>query len=252
MIEGFYKRVFSSSAMDGEPAEFDIYEKGEGPVLVILQELPGIEAETVRFAEKIVDAGFRVVMPHLFGPLGKFAILRNTARLFCVRKEINIFARNQSSPIVDWLRDLCSDVRNRYRVEGVGVIGMCLTGNFAISLMADDNVLASVASQPSLPMFSQSSLHMSELDVMEISARLDEHGPMLAYRFAGDKLCKAAKFEALDKAFNQDKERIKLTEVPGNKHAMLTAHFIHEEGSPTQKALDEIITYFKSKLSAAA
>jgi len=250
MIEGFEKRQFSSDAMHGEPIEYDVYEIGEGPVIVILQELPGIEAETVKFAEKIVAEGFRVVMPHLFGPLGKFAILRNMARFFCVRREINIFARNQSSPMVDWLRDLCRDAQSRYDVSGVGVIGMCLTGNFAISLMADDSVLASVASQPSLPMFSQSSLHMSQLDVVDISAKLDQDGPMLAYRFEGDKLCKAAKFDALDKAFNQDKERIKLTHVPGNKHAMLTAHFIHDEGSPTQKALDEIISYFKSKLPA--
>ncbi len=72
---------------------------------------------------------------------------------------------------------------------------------------------------------------------------------MLSYRFEGDKLCTADKFEAIDAAFNQDKECIKLTTVPGNKHAMLTAHFIHEEGSPTQKALDEIISYFSTKLS---
>jgi dienelactone hydrolase len=250
MLESFEQRKFASDAMGGEPAEFDIYEKGKGPIIILLQELPGIEAETVRFADKLVTAGFRVVMPHLFGPLGKFAIVRNVARLFCVRREINIFARNQTSPIVEWLKALCRDAQRRYGVSGVGVIGMCLTGNFAISLMADDSVLASVASQPSLPMFSQSSLHMSDRDISEISQRLDQHGPMLAYRFEGDKLCKAAKFDAINTAFNQDKERIKLTNVPGNKHAMLTAHFINEEGSPTQKALDEIIAYFSTRLSA--
>lgn len=249
MIEGFEKRQFSSDAMGGEAKEFDIYEKGDGPIIVILQELPGIDADTVKFANKIVDAGFRVVMPHLFGPLGKFAIVRNIARLFCVRREINIFARKQTSPIVEWLKALCQDARQRYGVDGVGVIGMCLTGNFAISLMADESVLASVASQPSLPMFSQSSLHMSNQDVSDISTRLDEHGPMLAYRFKGDKLCTAAKFEAIDATFNKDKERIKLTHVPGNQHAMLTAHFINGEDSPTQEALDEIINYFSAKLS---
>ena len=248
MIEGFEQRQFSSSAMGGEAVEHDIYEKGAGPVVVILQELPGIDPETIKFADKIVAAGFRVVMPHLFGPLNKFAIGRNIARLFCVRREINIFARNQSSPIVDWLKALCRDACQRYDVTGVGVIGMCLTGNFAISMMADDSVLASVASQPSLPLFSQGSLHMSKADVAEVSKRLDDHGPMLSFRFAGDKLCTAKKFDAIDNAFNQGKERIKLTTVPGNQHAMLTAHFIHEEGSPTQVALDEIIDYFSQRL----
>ncbi|MCP4070762.1 MAG: hypothetical protein GY742_03345 [Hyphomicrobiales bacterium] len=67
MIEGYEQRKFSSDAMGGEPAEFDIFEKGEGP---------GIESETIKLAHKIAAAGFRVVMPHHFSPLGKFAILR--------------------------------------------------------------------------------------------------------------------------------------------------------------------------------
>ena len=250
MIEGYDLRKFSSDAMGGDSVEFDIYEKGDGPVIIILQELPGIDQETIKFADRLVTSGFRVVMPHLFGPLGKFALFGNLARLFCIRREINIFARKQTSPIVEWLKALCRDARERYDVKGVGVIGMCLTGNFAISLMADDSVLASVASQPSMPVISQKSLHMSEQDISKVSERLDEHGPMLAYRFAGDKLCRAAKFEAIDGAFNRDKERIKLTTIPGNEHAILTAHFDGSEGSPTRKALDEIIAYFSGKLAA--
>lgn len=250
MIKGYELRKFSSDAMGGNSVEFDIYEKGEGPIIIILQELPGIDQETIKFADKMVAYGFRVVMPHLFGPLGKFAIAGNLVRLFCIRREFNLFAKKQTSPIVAWLKALCRDAQQRYNVKGVGVIGMCLTGNFAISLMADDSVLASVASQPSLPMFSQKSLHMSDQDVSQISERLDEHGPMLSYRFAGDVLCTAAKFDAIDGAFNRDKERIKLTTVHGNKHAMLTAHFINEEGSSTQKVLDEIVAYFSKKLVA--
>ncbi len=228
--------------------EHDLYEKGDGPVIVILQELPGIEKETIRFADKMEAAGFRVVLPHLFGQLGKFALAQNVARFFCVRREINIFARNQSSPIVDWLKALCRDTQLRNNVSGVGVIGMCLTGNFAISLMADESVVASVAAQPSLPVFAQQALHMSSEEIEATKRKLDTHGPMHAYRFAGDKLCKAEKFAAIDKAFNSDRERITLTQVPGNQHAMLTAHFIEGENSPTQKALDEIIGYFRERL----
>ena len=249
MLDGYEHRRFSSDAMNGKPTEFDIYEKGEGPIVLVLQELPGISQDTLTFADKMVAAGFRVVMPHLFGPLGKFAPGRNLVRFLCVRREFDIFARNQSSPIVDWLRALCQDVRQRHQVPGIGVIGMCLTGNFAISLMADDNVLASVSAQPSLPMFGQASLHMSADDVGAISERLDTHGPMLAYRFAGDKFCKAARFEALDKAFNQGRERIRLNTIPGNQHAIFTTHFIDGEGSPTQEALDEVIGYFTERLA---
>lgn len=250
MLEGFEKRRFSAALSDGQIVEHDIYEKGAGPVIVILQELPGICPDTLKFVDKIVAAGFRVVVPHLFGPLGKFAIGRNVARLFCVRREINLFARNQSSPIVDWLRALCRDAQERYGVAGVGVIGMCLTGNFAISLMADESVLGSVASQPSMPIFAQGSLHMSEADIGQICKRLDKHGPMLAYKFEGDKLCTQAKFDAIDQAFNQGRERVRLTKIPGNKHALLTAHFIEGEASPTQEALEEITNYFSEKIQA--
>lgn len=250
MLEGFEQRPFSFKLTNGDTIQHDIYEKGAGPVIVVLQELPGIYADTLKFADKLVAAGFRVVLPHLFGPLGKFAIGRNLARLFCVRREINIFARNQTSPVVEWLKALCRDARERYDVSGVGVIGMCLSGNFAISLMADESVLASVASQPSLPLFSQKSLHMSDADIVEVSQRLDSHGPMLSFKFEGDKLCTQAKFDAIDSAFNRDRERIKLTKIPGNQHALLTAHFIEGENSPTQHVLEEVIDYFSNKLRA--
>ena len=250
-ITGFSLRRFEAPLSDGPVKAFDIYERGEGPVVVLLQELPGICPATIKFANKMVDAGFSVVMPHLFGPLGRFALVRNFARLFCMRREINIFSKRQTSPIVEWLKALCLDVKQRHEVEGVGVIGMCLTGNFAISLMADNNVLAAVASQPSLPVFAPTELHMSEQDIKDISKRLDEHGPMLAYRFEGDKLCTKAKFDALEETFNsQGKKRIKLNTLEGDQHAVLTSHFITAEGSPTQAALDELITYFQTKLSA--
>lgn len=250
MLEGYEKSVFSTDAVDGKPLQHDVYVKGNGPVLLLLQELPGITNEMLALADKLVDAGYRVVIPHLFGPLKKFAIVGNLTRLFCMRREFSLLARNRSSPVVNWLKALCRQLKADHDVPGIGVIGMCLTGNFAISLMADDSVLAAVGSQPSMPLFSQSSLHMSDRDIRDIRARLDENGPMLAYRFAGDVLCTAAKFEALDKAFNDDAERIRLNTIPGNKHAILTAHFIDGEGSPTVKALNEIIDYFGERLAA--
>lgn len=250
MLEGYEKSVFSTDAVDGKPLQHDVYVKGNGPVLLLLQELPGITNEMLALADKLVNAGYRVVIPHLFGPLKKFAIVGNLTRLFCMRREFSLLARNRSSPVVNWLKALCRQLKADHDVPGIGVIGMCLTGNFAISLMADDSVLAAVGSQPSMPLFSQKSLHMSDRDISDIRARLDENGPMLAYRFAGDVLCTAAKFEALDKAFNDDAERIRLNTIPGKKHAILTAHFIDGEGSPTVKALNEIIDYFGERLTA--
>jgi len=249
VMQSFEKSVFSTDAVDGKPLQHDVYTKGDGPVILLIQELPGIGTETLRLADKLVNAGFRVVMPHIFGPLGKLSFIGNTARLFCMRREFSLFAKKRSSPVVNWLRALCAELKQQYDVPGIGVIGMCLSGNFAISLMADDAVLAGVSSQPSLPLGSQSALHMSDKDVAQIRESLDEKGAMLAFRFAGDKLCTQTKFTALDAAFNDDKERIKLTNIVGNAHSLLTVHFIDEVGSPTDEALQEVIAYFGDKLS---
>ena len=100
-------------------------------------------------------AAFRVVLPHLFGPLGRTSMLGNMVRVMCMRREFKLFEKNGTSPVVDWLRALCNDLCQLHGLRGVGVIGMCLTGNFAISMMADDRVLAGVASQPSMPLLDQ-------------------------------------------------------------------------------------------------
>lgn len=252
VMQSFEKSVFSTDVVDGKPLQHDVYTKGDGPVILLIQELPGIGTETLRLADKLVNAGFRVVMPHIFGPLGKLSFVGNTARLFCMRREFALFSKKRSSPVVNWLRALSAELKQQYDVSGIGVIGMCLSGNFAISLMADDAVLAGVASQPSLPLGSQSALHMSDEDIAEIRDSLDEKGAMLAFRFVGDKLCTQAKFTALDAAFNDDKERIKLTNIAGNAHSLLTVHFIDETGSPTDEALQNVISYFGNKLADEA
>ena len=250
MLDTFDKRAFTAPLSDGQPVTHDVYSKGGGgPTVVIIQELPGIGPQTVSLANTFVEHGYQVVLPHLFGPLGKVSLVGNVARVFCLRREFKLFEKNASSPIVDWLKALCRDLKTQREASAIGVIGMCLTGNFAISLMADEHVLAGVASQPSMPLFDQHALHMSADEVNQARQRLDEHGPMLALRFAGDKLCTADKFRALDQAFNSDKKRITLVELPGNGHSVLTLDLI-KGGAPAQQALDDVLSYFDHKLRA--
>ena len=249
MLDGFTKWEFGARTSNGDPILHDIYERGDGPPVLLVQELPGIGPSTLTLADNLAHAGFKVVLPHLFGPLGEISMLGNMARVFCLRKEFTLFSKNSSSPIVDWLKALCQRVRERDGVEGVGVIGMCLTGNFAISLMADDAVLAGVASQPSMPLFSNHrELHMSQQEIDGARDKLDDVGPMLAYRFAGDKICKAEKFESLQRVFNDDNERIRLKTLDGPGHSVLTLDFVAGDGSPTQAALDEVVAYFHERL----
>lgn len=243
-MHGYTQRSFHATLSDGTAITHDVYERGEGPPVVLIQELPGIGPQTLRLAERLVEAGYRVVLPHLFGPLGRVSFVGNIGRALCMRRELRMFAAHQSSPVVAWLRALCRDVRERGGVAGVGVIGMCLTGNFAITLIADDAVLAAVASQPSLPPPPWSGLHMSAAEIQASREALTTKGPMLAFRFEGDPLCSAKKLAAIDTAFNDDRERVRLVTLPGKGHSVLTLDFVDEQGHPTRQALESVVEYF--------
>ncbi len=257
-IDQFKKASFSAETQNGHTIIHDVYTRGQGPSVVIIQELPGIGQSTLRLADKLIDAGFEVVMPHLFGPIGKTQVGRNLLRVFCLRKEFSLFEKNKSSPIVDWLKALCRSLRdgnatqNSNAPQGVGVIGMCLTGNFAISLMADDSVLAAVSSQPSMPFNDPSALHMSDTDVAEIKTNIDNNEPIKVYRFEGDWMCKASKFKRLNSTFNDGDERLQFRTLPGRHHSVLTQDFVDEAGHPTHDALLEVIEYFGRSLRTNA
>lgn len=250
-ISDYQKNSFTSKMRNGKSATHDIYTLGNGnKVLILIQELPGIGQETLALADRFVAQGYTVVLPHLFGPIGKTATFRNLIQVFCMRKEFTVFAKRESSPIVDYLAALCMEMKNKHRVKGVAVIGMCLTGNFAISLMANEAVLAGFASQPSLPILTQGALQMSEQEITTIKDKLDKVGPMHCGRFKGDKLCTGQKFDLIKETFNTDnKERIILHQLPGDGHSILTLDFMDKEGHPTTETLKEVMTYFDEQLN---
>lgn len=250
-INQYEKTVFTAPIRSGHSIQHDVYARGNGnKVVVIIQELPGIGQETLALADRFMARGYRVYLPHLFGPIGKTSTNMNLLRVFCMRRQFKIMAKHQSSPIVDWLKALCRDIKQQTGVKGVATIGMCLTGNFAISLMADESVLAGFASQPSLPVGTQEALHMSSQEIEQVKHRLDELPAMHCGRFEKDKLCQASKFELLDKTFNdQQKQRMIFHEIPGEGHAILTLDFVDDAQHPTHKALEEVMTYFDEQLS---
>lgn len=249
-IEAYEKSVFTAPTKNGYSITHDIYTRGNGKkIVVIIQELPGIGQETLALADRFINRNFKVVLPHLFGPIGKVNMLGNFLRVLCMRKEFHLFASNRSSPIVDWLKALCQKIKADNQVNGVATIGMCLTGNFAISLMADEAVLASFASQPSLPVNNKNSLHMSDHEIEMVKKRIDQVGSMHCGRFEGDKHCTAHRFDSIQKKFNTDgKERIVLHTLPGDGHSILTLDFVDKTGHPTRKALEEVIGYFEETL----
>jgi len=250
-IDQYRKEQFSHTLRNNKVATHDVYSLGIGnKIVVIIQELPGIGIETLRLADKFVERGYTVVMPHLFGPIGKKETLRNLYQVLCMKREFKIFSSNKSSPIVDFLSALCSSLKAKHQVKGVAVIGMCLTGNFAISLMANEDVLAGFASQPSLPLLKQKALHMSSEEIVEIKQNIDKVGAMHCGRFEKDGFCKQTKIDLLKKTFNQDdKQRIIFHEIPGEGHAILTIDFVDKKGHPTHETLNEIFDYFDEQLN---
>src|SRR6476659_3503010 len=131
-----------------------VYVAGRGPAVIGMSEMPGISPQVARFARWVRDAGFSVWMPSLFGRDGAVPQVDEGIAVFkraCVSAEFRAFAANEASPVTQWLRALARRAHQECGGPGVGAIGMCFTGNFALSMMLEPSVLAPVMSQPTLP-----------------------------------------------------------------------------------------------------
>jgi dienelactone hydrolase len=239
-----------------------VYRRGNGPGVVIMHEIPGITPEVAGFARRVADAGFSVVMPSLFGTPGQeFSngyVAGQMARA-CISREFHVLAKRASSPITDFLRALAQQVHRECGGPGVGAVGMCLTGNFALSMMLDDVVMAPVLSQPSLPFgISQdhrSAIHLSNDDLDIVKERTRNGCCVLGLRFTGDPLVPAERFETLRQVLSAGFEAIEIDSSKGNPygipamaHSVLTKDLVDEEGHPTRAALERVLALFRERL----
>ena len=134
-LDGFTETQFTDK---GETRT--VYRAGSGPGVVVMSEMPGITPKVAAFAQRVVDAGFTVAMPHLFGTPGRAVSAGYTANSMlhgCVSREFTTWALNRTSPIIDWLRALARDLHEQCGGPGVGAIGMCFTGGFALAIIKD-------------------------------------------------------------------------------------------------------------------
>jgi dienelactone hydrolase len=213
-----------------------------------------------RFARRVRDAGFTVWMPVLFGtqggPVTQGTMLTTLART-CVSREFRAFAANASSPVTRWLRALAAHAHPLSGGKGVGAIGMCFTGNFALSMMLEPAMLAPVLSQPSLPMLRRGGMHIAPDELAAVKARMErEDLTVLAYRFEGDPFCREERFAAYQSALGDRfqgrvlPDSAALPGTPLRPHSVVTLHLVDREGEPTRKALDEILDFFTRRLRA--
>lgn len=215
------------------------------------------------------DAGLTVYMPSLFGRDGAVASADEGAAVFrraCVSAEFRAFAgqdgSNRSSPVTHWLRSLARLGHQECGGPGVGAIGMCWTGNFALSMMLEPAMLAPVLSQPSLPLDDPGGIEISPAEITAVRQRLDrEDLSVLAFRFEGDRFCRAERFAAYADALGERfvarvlPDSAANTDVPSffaqhvaTPHSVVTAHLIDEAGQPTLAARDEILAFLVRRL----
>jgi dienelactone hydrolase len=236
-----------------------VFVAGTGPAVIVMTEMPGISPHVARFARWVRDAGFTVWLPNLFGVPGRPLSIGYTIGSLvkgCISAEFRAFASNASSPVTQWLRALAAHAYPLCGGKGVGAIGMCFTGNFALSMMLEPAMLAPVLSQPSLPVINPSGLHIAPDELRAVKERLDrEDLTVLAYRFAGDALCRAQRFAAYQDALG---DRFQARVLPDsaanpdapikNPHSVVTVNLIDEENQPTRQAVEEIIAFFRMRL----
>jgi dienelactone hydrolase len=255
---------------DFEPSTFTdggttrtLYRLGSGPAVIVISELPGITPQVADFGRTVAGAGFTAVLPHVFGDDGRAAsggyVLGSFAKA-CITREFTLLALGRTSPIIGWLRALAREEHRRCGGPGVGAVGMCFTGGFALGMMVDEVVVAPVLSQPSLPLAVSKSrrrdIGLSPADLQRVQERAAAGSCVLAFRFSGDKMSPPERFEHLRQLLGDAFVAVELDSSPGNPyghkkmaHSVLTDDLDDRPGTPTREALDQVLTFFRERLA---
>ena len=238
------------------------YRKGSGPGVVLIHEIPGLTPEVIGFAEEVVAAGHTVVLPHLFGkpeaPMSLVPVASVVPRV-CVSKEFTTMAVGRTSPIAGWLRDLARTLHAELGGPGVGALGMCFTGGFALAMMTEPSVVAPVLSQPSMPAVAGSKTRAAGFDASPAEVACarrrfaEEDLSMIGLRYKSDVLVPDARFESYRREFGDRFEAIELEDedaapAPIPPHSVLTLHL--KADGPSKAAEDRVLEFFKARTGA--
>ena len=236
-----------------------VYRRGAGPAVIVMHEMPGLHPGVIRFADRVAAAGMTVFCPSLFGeparPITPNYGVKVMLGAICVRREFHVWATDKSSPIVDWLRALARQAHAECGGKGVGAVGMCFTGGFALAMMTEPAVVAPVLSQPSLPIpfglgrgKRLAAVDASPAEIACAQARFkDERLSMLGLRFKDDPLVPDERFATYRRTFGESFKPIELDPKdarpggPKDPHSVLTVN-LREEG-PTKAAEQEVIAF---------
>lgn len=225
-------------------SDFPVYVRGSGPGIVVIHESPGLTPEVIDFGDELVDEGFTVAMPHLFGsshaPPRTWEGGRVVPRL-CVTREFTMFGTGKTAPLAEWLRSVAHWLHDTAGGAGVGAIGMCVTGGFALAMMVDPVVIAPVVAQPATPLplgrSRAADVNLSPADFARVRARVDDGCPVLGVRYQHDWVT-GTRFETLKRELG---DGFIAVELEGHGHSTLTDHR-HPE------AVERVVGFFRERL----
>jgi dienelactone hydrolase len=254
---------WTASPFTAEGISHDVYRKGEGPGVVLIPEIPGIHPGVLALGNHLVDNGFSVAAPSLFGEPGRALSVGYVVPVMaraCVAREFMAFATNAERPVARYLRALARDLNEHTPGKGVGVIGMCFTGGFALAAAVDDSVLAPVMSQPSVPMplmpsqRRNSGVSDKELDRV-VQRATDEGLCVLGLRFTKDVAVPGERFATLRQRLGDAFEVIEIDSAPGNQHgfprsahSVLTDQVREKDGHPAYEARKRVVEFLSERL----
>jgi len=259
-LRGWHRTPFAADGIT-----HDCYEKGQGPGVVLIPEVPGISPEVLGLADHLVGEGFTVVVPSLFGVAGRAPTVGYTVGVLakvCVSAEFRALAVNARRPVAGFLRAVARDLAARTPGPGVGVIGMCFTGGFALAAAVDEAVLAPVLSQPSAPFPLGAARRMdpglSSEELDQVVARVTDSGLcVLGLRFSADRASPADRFATLRKHLGDAFEVIELDSSRGNAggfpaiaHSVLTHELRDSPGHPALAARQRVVSFLRERLEA--
>lgn len=254
---------WSAAPFTGGGYTHDVYRKGEGPGVVVIPELPGIHPGVLALGNHLVDNGFSVVIPSLFGAPGRpvsVGYLLPTIARACVAREFAAFTTKQQRPVSVFLRALARDLNASTPGEGVGVIGQCFTGGFALAAAVDDSVLAPVLSQPSLPLpltpAQRRNAGVSDPELNAVADRVANDGLCaLGLRFSEDKMSPRERFNTLKQRLGDAFEVIEINSGADNEygfnrkaHSVLTEEVREVDGHPAYEARKRVVEFLTARL----
>lgn len=255
--------AYEKSDFTDGPWTRPVYRRGSGPAVVIIHEIPGLHPLVIEFADRVVEAGMTVYLPSLFGqpgrPVSSGYALGALFGAICIRREFHVWSGGKSSPIVDWLRALARKAHAECGGKGVGAVGMCFTGGFALAMMTEPSVVAPVLSQPSLPMAfgnakRSAGIDASPFEVACAKRRFEEEDlSMIGLRYKSDAMVPNARFDSYHREFGDKFEAIELEDAdakPANTppHSVLTVHLANS--GPGKAAEQRVIAFFRERTGA--